>query len=219
MQKLPGMPPRFAHPNCGYHMHRNVMAGGYVFTAFAALLCVPYVGCLLYRQPMRLTKFVQSVFGVSLARHILQICRSIVMLVSVFMVHLPFRRARAYERMSDHPVKRFMRVFSVDRQRDKQVAVAAARGGQNACWRGFIRCAAKNFADYSLTDAYLRRYFSCAVAFAAHLPNAFNLSVRKSSLRDVLRPKTSHSAFVANFVCGFIPVYWQPSFHVNTSVS
>ena len=213
------MPPRFAHPNCGYHMHRNAVAGGYVFTALAALLCVPYVGCLLYRQSMRFTKFVQSVFGVSLARHIFQICRLIVMLVSVFMIYLPSRRARAYERMSDHPMNRFMRVFFVDRQRNKQVTVAAARGGQNARWRRFVCCAAKNFADYSLTDAYLRRYFSRAIPFAAHLPNAFNLSVGESPQRKVLRPKTSHSTFVANFVCGFISVYRQPSFHVNTAVS
>jgi len=213
---LASVPPRFSHPYGAYHVNGHPVPCGNFFPPLSTLFCVPNIFGGINRQFVRFAKFIQSVFGISPARHILQIFRFVVMLVTVLMVYMATRRTMAYKCGCNHRVNGFVGMLAADGQCDKQIAVSPTSGSQDIVFSGLVRNAPKNFAYDWLTHAYYWRNFSGAMAFLTQAVNQCYLVFRKRSLAEIERAKASHFAFGTNFVGIFKPVHGCPSFHMKT---
>lgn len=213
------MPPRFAHPNGSNHVDGYAVFGRNVFAFLTFLFGVPYVFGLVKSQFFSFAKFVQRVLHVSFSRHILQIFNFVVLFVAVFVVYMALWRARAYKRASHHSVNSLVRMFSIYRQRYKQVPIPSTSGRQNLWLGGLVRCATKDPAYHRLTYAHQRRDFSGATIFTAHLVDKSNFFFRQRSLAKIGGAKTSYSAFVADFIRTIKAGNRLPSLHLKTPIS
>lgn len=192
------------------------MTSGNIFSAFPTLFCVPNIFGGINRQFVTFAKFIQSVFCISFARHILKVFSVIVVLVSVFVVYMALRWTMPYKSGRNHRVNSFVKMLAIYRKRNKQISIIATSRLQNliGCW--LISRATKNFAYYRLTNVYKWRNFSSAISFLAHAMNQHYLFIRKRSLTQINGAKAFYATHIANFVAIFKAMHGSPKFHMNT---